>query len=184
MDVADLLVVLTDIDGTLAPIAQNPQQVAVPDGARAALAELSGRFVVVGCISGRRATEARTASGRSFCSRLDGAASAFTGTRPILAASMPTNVITSDAPTSSSRPVSSARARRRAARRCSCAIQPAPTIPTRMVSTGQLQGNGEWLTGCSSPVPYRPNLNGASSPCGSPSSSLATRAPTPIILNP
>jgi trehalose 6-phosphate phosphatase len=51
--------VLTDIDGTLAPIAQEPQQVAVPEGARAALAELSGRFAVVGCISGRRATEAR-----------------------------------------------------------------------------------------------------------------------------
>ncbi|MGH2981767.1 MAG: trehalose-phosphatase, partial [Solirubrobacterales bacterium] len=51
--------VLTDIDGTLAPIAQDPQQVAVPDGARAALAELSGRYPVVGCISGRRATEAR-----------------------------------------------------------------------------------------------------------------------------
>jgi trehalose 6-phosphate phosphatase len=51
--------VLSDIDGTLAPIAQDPQQVAVPDGARAALAELSGRFAVVGCISGRRASEAR-----------------------------------------------------------------------------------------------------------------------------
>jgi trehalose 6-phosphate phosphatase len=51
--------VLTDIDGTLAPIAQSPEQVAVPEGARAALAELSGRFAVVGCISGRRATEAR-----------------------------------------------------------------------------------------------------------------------------
>jgi trehalose 6-phosphate phosphatase len=51
--------VLSDIDGTLAPIAQDPQQVSVPDGARAALAELSGRFAVVGCISGRRASEAR-----------------------------------------------------------------------------------------------------------------------------
>jgi trehalose 6-phosphate phosphatase len=51
--------VLSDIDGTLAPIAQDPQQAAVPDGARAVLAELSGRFPVVGCISGRRATEAR-----------------------------------------------------------------------------------------------------------------------------
>src|SRR5919106_1091441 len=46
--------VLSDIDGTLAPISSDPQQVAVPDGARAALAELSGRFAVVGCISGRR----------------------------------------------------------------------------------------------------------------------------------
>jgi trehalose 6-phosphate phosphatase len=51
--------VLSDIDGTLAPIAQDPDQVAVPDGARAALAELSGRFAVVGCISGRRAEDAR-----------------------------------------------------------------------------------------------------------------------------
>ena len=51
--------VLSDIDGTLAPIAQDPEQVAVPDGARAALAELSGRFAVVGCISGRRAEDAR-----------------------------------------------------------------------------------------------------------------------------
>jgi trehalose 6-phosphate phosphatase len=51
--------VLTDVDGTLAPIVQDPTQAAVPDGARAALAELSGRFAVVGCISGRRASDAR-----------------------------------------------------------------------------------------------------------------------------
>lgn len=51
--------VLTDIDGTLAPIADRPDQAAVPEGASAALAELSGRFGVVGCISGRRAAEAR-----------------------------------------------------------------------------------------------------------------------------
>ncbi len=51
--------VLTDIDGTLAPIAEQPDLAAVPDGARAALAELSGRYAVVGCISGRRAIEAR-----------------------------------------------------------------------------------------------------------------------------
>src|SRR5262249_62202943 len=49
---------------------------------------------------------------------------------------------------------------------------------------GQLHGNGELLTGCRSPVLYRPNLNGARSACCSPSSSFATRAPTPIILNP
>jgi trehalose-phosphatase len=51
--------VLTDIDGTLAPIVERPEQAAVPDGARAALAELSGRFGIVGCVSGRRAVEAR-----------------------------------------------------------------------------------------------------------------------------
>jgi trehalose 6-phosphate phosphatase len=51
--------VLTDIDGTLAPIVERPEQAAVPDGARAVLAELSGRFGIVGCISGRRAEEAR-----------------------------------------------------------------------------------------------------------------------------
>ena len=51
--------VLTDIDGTLAPIVERPEQAAVPADARAVLAELSGRFGVVGCVSGRRATEAR-----------------------------------------------------------------------------------------------------------------------------
>jgi trehalose 6-phosphate phosphatase len=51
--------VLTDIDGTLAPIVERPELAAVPDGARAVLAELSGRFGIVGCISGRRAAEAR-----------------------------------------------------------------------------------------------------------------------------
>jgi trehalose 6-phosphate phosphatase len=51
--------VLTDIDGTLAPIADLPELAAVPEGTRAALAELSGRYAVVGCVSGRRAAEAR-----------------------------------------------------------------------------------------------------------------------------
>jgi trehalose 6-phosphate phosphatase len=51
--------VLTDIDGTLAPIVDDPAAASVPEGARAALAELSGRYAVVGCISGRRAQEAR-----------------------------------------------------------------------------------------------------------------------------
>lgn len=50
---------LTDVDGTLAPIADRPELATVPDAARTVLAELSGRFAVVGCISGRRALEAR-----------------------------------------------------------------------------------------------------------------------------
>lgn len=51
--------ILTDVDGTLAPIAERADQVAVPDAARAALATLSERFGLVGCVSGRQALEAR-----------------------------------------------------------------------------------------------------------------------------
>lgn len=51
--------ILTDVDGTLAPIVERPEQAAVPERARQLLAELSGRFALVGCISGRRALEAR-----------------------------------------------------------------------------------------------------------------------------
>ena len=51
--------VLTDVDGTLAPIVERAVDAAVPTAARAALAELSGRYGLVGCISGRRAADAR-----------------------------------------------------------------------------------------------------------------------------
>jgi trehalose 6-phosphate phosphatase len=51
--------VLSDIDGTLAPIAERPEQAGVPEAAREVLAELGRRFGLVGCISGRRAAEAR-----------------------------------------------------------------------------------------------------------------------------
>lgn len=51
--------VLTDVDGTLAPIAERPELAAVPAAARAALAKLSERYGLVGCVSGRRALEAR-----------------------------------------------------------------------------------------------------------------------------
>ena len=51
--------VLTDVDGTLAPIAARPEEAAVPAGATEALAGLSERFGLVGCVSGRRAEEAR-----------------------------------------------------------------------------------------------------------------------------
>lgn len=51
--------VLTDVDGTLAPIVERPEQAAVPERASELLAALSGRFGLVGCISGRRALEAR-----------------------------------------------------------------------------------------------------------------------------
>ena len=51
--------ILTDVDGTLAPIVDRPDQAAVPDAAREALIALSGRFGLVGCVSGRQAEEAK-----------------------------------------------------------------------------------------------------------------------------
>ena len=51
--------ILTDIDGTLAPIVGRPEQAAVPERASQLLARLSETYALVGCVSGRRATEAR-----------------------------------------------------------------------------------------------------------------------------
>ncbi len=51
--------ILTDVDGTLAPIAERAEEAAVPAAMRAALATLSERFGLVGCVSGRQALEAR-----------------------------------------------------------------------------------------------------------------------------
>jgi trehalose 6-phosphate phosphatase len=51
--------ILTDVDGTLAPIVPRPEEAAVPARASAALRRLSERYGLVGCVSGRRAAEAR-----------------------------------------------------------------------------------------------------------------------------
>jgi trehalose 6-phosphate phosphatase len=51
--------ILTDVDGTLAPIVERADEAAVPAAAREALAALSERYALVACISGRRAEEAR-----------------------------------------------------------------------------------------------------------------------------
>lgn len=51
--------ILTDIDGTLAPIVERAEEAAVPAAARAALAALNERYGLVGCVSGRQASEAR-----------------------------------------------------------------------------------------------------------------------------
>ncbi len=51
--------ILTDVDGTLAPIAERAEDAAVPAATRDALAALSERFGLVACISGRQAEEAR-----------------------------------------------------------------------------------------------------------------------------
>ncbi|HYQ79760.1 MAG TPA: trehalose-phosphatase [Solirubrobacterales bacterium] len=51
--------ILTDVDGTLAPIVERAEEAAVPAAAREALAALGERYALVGCISGRQAAEAR-----------------------------------------------------------------------------------------------------------------------------
>jgi len=51
--------ILSDIDGTLAPIVERPDDAVVPYEARAVLAELVERFALVACVSGRRAADAR-----------------------------------------------------------------------------------------------------------------------------
>src|SRR5215216_4913063 len=51
--------ILTDIDGTIAPIVLDPAEAAVPERTRELLRELAGRYALVGCLSGRRAADAR-----------------------------------------------------------------------------------------------------------------------------
>jgi trehalose 6-phosphate phosphatase len=51
--------ILTDIDGTLAPIVERPEQATVPEHAVELLARLSERYGLVGCVSGRQAADAR-----------------------------------------------------------------------------------------------------------------------------
>jgi len=51
--------VLLDIDGTLAPIVRHAADAHVPEATRSLLIEIAKRYVVVGCVSGRRAATAR-----------------------------------------------------------------------------------------------------------------------------
>jgi trehalose 6-phosphate phosphatase len=60
--------ILTDFDGTLAPIVPNADDAALLDGAREVLEALIDRYAMFGAISGRRATDVRGRMG------LDGAA--------------------------------------------------------------------------------------------------------------
>jgi trehalose-phosphatase len=54
---------LFDVDGTLAPIVSDPGAARVPAATREILAGLTGRYGLVACLSGRRATDARTVVG-------------------------------------------------------------------------------------------------------------------------
>ena len=50
---------LLDIDGTLAPIVERPEDAAVPEETRSEVERLAGRYALVACISGRPADDAR-----------------------------------------------------------------------------------------------------------------------------
>jgi trehalose 6-phosphate phosphatase len=51
--------VLLDVDGTLAPIVRHADDAHVPEATRGLLIAVSKRYAVVGCVSGRRASNAR-----------------------------------------------------------------------------------------------------------------------------
>ena len=51
--------ILCDIDGTLAPVVDRPEEASVPAPTRRVLEALSDRYALVACISGRQAKEAR-----------------------------------------------------------------------------------------------------------------------------
>jgi trehalose-phosphatase len=55
--------ILLDVDGTLAPIVERPEDAAVPDETRSLLRALAGRYALVACISGRSSAEARRVVG-------------------------------------------------------------------------------------------------------------------------
>lgn len=59
----DRSAVLTDVDGTIAPIESEPGAAAVPEGTRRLLRALAERYALVGCLSGRRAIDARRVVG-------------------------------------------------------------------------------------------------------------------------
>src|SRR4051794_18930074 len=51
--------VLLDVDGTLAPIVQHPDDAHMPETTRRPLIDVAKRYGVVACVSGRRASDAR-----------------------------------------------------------------------------------------------------------------------------
>jgi trehalose 6-phosphate phosphatase len=55
--------VLLDVDGTLAPIVDRPQEATVPEETRAVLRDLGRRYGLVACVSGRTERDARRVVG-------------------------------------------------------------------------------------------------------------------------
>jgi trehalose 6-phosphate phosphatase len=54
-----LAAVFLDVDGTLAPIVDRPEDSAVPDDTRGEVERLAGRYGLVACVSGRPSADAR-----------------------------------------------------------------------------------------------------------------------------
>jgi trehalose 6-phosphate phosphatase len=61
----DRSAILSDLDGTLAPIVPDPASAAVPAAVREVLERLCERYALVGCLTGRRALDARRIVGVS-----------------------------------------------------------------------------------------------------------------------
>jgi trehalose 6-phosphate phosphatase len=59
----DRSAILTDVDGTIAPITTDPAEARVPERTRELLRILAERYALVGCLSGRRALDARRVVG-------------------------------------------------------------------------------------------------------------------------
>jgi trehalose-phosphatase len=59
----DRSAILTDVDGTIAPIVADPAEATVPGRTRELLRALAERYALVGCLSGRRALDARRVVG-------------------------------------------------------------------------------------------------------------------------
>jgi trehalose-phosphatase len=55
--------IFLDVDGVLAPIVARPEDARVPDGTRAELRRLAGRYGLVACVTGRSSELARTIVG-------------------------------------------------------------------------------------------------------------------------
>jgi trehalose-phosphatase len=55
--------ILTDVDGTIAPIVSEPSEATVPEATRELLRALAKRYGLVGSLSGRRALDARRVVG-------------------------------------------------------------------------------------------------------------------------
>jgi trehalose 6-phosphate phosphatase len=58
-----LAALLLDVDGTLAPIVDRPENARVPDETRAELRRLADRYALVACVSGRTGDDARRVVG-------------------------------------------------------------------------------------------------------------------------